>query len=110
MKCKKIKKIECVNNEIETLEELENCSYLCELICSSNKINTLEHFPNCFNLTRINISYCNINSLKGLENCSMLSSIIASNTPITEDECLRLKTQIKRSAKDKHLYILLTKK
>ena len=73
----------CHNNKLDSLEGIENLVNLQQLYCSSNQLTSLEGIENLVNLRQLNCSYNQLTSLEGIENLVNLQIFSCHNNQLT---------------------------
>ena len=81
-----ITKLNCSDNQLTSLEGIENLVNLQQLSCYRNQLNNLEGIENLVNLQQL---YCSVNkltSLRGIENIVNLQRLYCYNNQLTSLE------------------------
>jgi Leucine-rich repeat (LRR) protein len=94
---KKIKEIDCSNNNLTSLEGIENLRNLRILDCSNNNLTSIEGIENLRNLTHLYCYHNNLTSLKGIENLRNLRILHCYNNNFSNDYKNYLKKHCKEN-------------
>jgi hypothetical protein len=76
----------CSNNQLTILENIENLVNLERLYCRNNQLNSLDGIENLVNLEILSCSNNQLNSLKNIENLVNLRELSCSNNQLTSLE------------------------
>jgi Leucine-rich repeat (LRR) protein len=81
-----IKKLDCFNNQLTSLEGIENLVNLRELYCYNNQLTSLDGIENLVNIEYLDCSYNQLTSLEGIENLVNLERLYCYNNQLTSLE------------------------
>jgi hypothetical protein len=81
-----LKILDCWNNQLTSLEGIENLVNLEALSCSNNQLTSLEGIENLINLEKLWCSNNQLTSLDGIENLVNLEKLWCSNNQLTSLE------------------------
>jgi Leucine-rich repeat (LRR) protein len=76
----------CCNNQLTSLEGIENLVNLKELYCYDNQLTSLEGIENLINLIELACDSNKLTSLEGIENLVDLKELYCSNNQLTSLE------------------------
>jgi Leucine-rich repeat (LRR) protein len=80
-----LKYFHCDNNQLTSLEGIENSVKLEILACWNNQLTSLEGIENLVNLEILNCSFNQLTSLEGIENLVNLKILSCHNNNFSED-------------------------
>ncbi|KAF4714246.1 hypothetical protein FOZ63_023686 [Perkinsus olseni] len=85
-KCRKLKSLKLIANEIKKIEGLEECKDLQHLELYQNHIRIMENLNHLVNLRVIDLSFNKIRKIEGISNLVNLEKLYLSNNKITTME------------------------